>query len=63
MERVENDEAVISRAPRDERVGEGIIDHLISFENKRSYNVFVRGVGFHPIKAVVLLFFEREEKK
>lgn len=52
MERVKNDEAVVSRAPRDERVGEGIVDHLISFENKRSNNVVVTGVGFHPIKGV-----------
>lgn len=49
MERVENDEAVIGSAPRNQSVGKGIVDHLISLENKRSNNVVYRVVALHPI--------------
>lgn len=46
IEGVEDDETVVSWAPRDEAIGGGIVNHVISLQNERCDHV----VLLHPIK-------------
>lgn len=56
IQRIENDEAVISRAPSNQRISQRIVDHLISFQNERRYNVVSR-IALHPITSLILSVF------
>lgn len=49
IQRVENDDSVICRAPSNQSIGQGIVDHLISLQNERCYNVVSRVALFHHL--------------